>query len=67
MQYYSSFFSAVPASGSPEQHQTSSAPLTEARSRLSGSAVDLGRAASQRAAIAKAYGDILLNGGHFSC
>lgn len=67
MQHYSSFSSAVPASGSPEQHQTSSASLRGSRSRLIENAGDLGEVSYQRAAISKAYGDILLNGGHFSC
>jgi hypothetical protein len=65
MQYFANFSNAVPASGSSESHQPIAVPIAEMRSRMAENTVDLG--AAQRAAISKAYGDILLNGGHFGC
>lgn len=65
MPYVSSFSNSAQSSNSSEQYQPALASLAEPRSRLGENLADL--ATLQRAAIAKAYGDILLNGGHLGC
>lgn len=64
MQYGSSFSNSVQTDG-PSQHPPIVVPCVDARSHLADHAID--PSTSQRAAISKAYGNILLNGGYIGC
>lgn len=64
MQYGSSFSNSVQTDG-PSQHPPIIVPCVDARAHLADYAID--SSASQRAAVSKAYGNILLNGGSISC
>ncbi len=64
MQYGSSFSNSVQANGL-SQHPPIVVRCVDARSHLADHAID--PSASQRAAISKAYSNILLNGGYISC
>jgi len=65
MQYFSNLSTTISANGSPEQRHFVSAPAVEPHSPLTKTATDL--AASQRAAISRAYSELLVGGRHFSC
>jgi hypothetical protein len=65
MQYFSTFPTPVPVSSSSEPQKGIAAPAVELRSPLAEHS--FGSESSQRAAIAKAYSDILMSGGHFGC
>jgi hypothetical protein len=65
MQYSSTFPTTASVNGSSEQQKNVATPAIESRSPLAeNSCVS---ESSQRAAIAKAYSDILMGGGHLGC
>ncbi len=65
MQYFPNLSNSGPVHSPAEHNQPVSTTLAELRSHLPESATEPG--CSQRVAISKAYGDILLNGGHLGC